>query len=441
MFNFEQHIREIRMKQHIYYHALLRVIFLILVVPISVLGQGRNPEVLIYGDGIDAYTAAIQSAKSRLHTIWVTESRDLRSSLNLPAGNIQSHNQLDGGIWAELLAKTMGSEHPNDSVVSRAKNPFNPQLVLNEMEKELDEYAHLHIYFQPGLRSVQKKRRNWQVRLNNGTRFSVRSIVDASPEGRIAQESGIQPDFGKADQEIRKTGVIVTDLGGKAQALGLTQLIPTEEENLFFTKHNPYLSPLLRDHIDDLPLLAHAGQAVGAAAAYVAFYKTTSDQIEVRQVQAELLQYGARIVPYQDILIQDPHFQAIQRIGALAIFEPTLGAEGRYLFSGEKRVTSSEIEPVLHTLFSRSQIWFKDRQLTTRSDTLSLGELLSLIKYIAHRGNELDEQVENLWSRRWGFEADFDPTMPITRRHFSVLMDEFVKPFDVRIDRQGRITR
>lgn len=416
---------------------ILVSLLLLFILPASLFGQAKKPEVLIYGDGIDAYTAAIQSAKSRLHTIWVTESRDLHSSMNLSAGNIQSHAHLDGGIWADLLAGALGSDQRKDSISARAKNPFNRQLILNEMESQIEKYPHLHIYFQPGLRTVQKNRRNWQIRLNNGTRFTVRSIVDATAEGHISQLSGIHPNFKDMQGDMQRTSVVVTDLGGETQALALAQMIPTEEYNLFFTKHNPHLSMLLQGHIDDLPLLAHAGQAVGAAAAYVAFYKTNSTKMEVRQVQAELLQYGARIMPYTDIAIEDPNFAAIQRVGALLIFEPTTDTSGHHHFSGEKSVSTTEIEPVLNALFSRSQIWFRDHQ----SEALDLGELLSLIKYIAHRGGELDSQVENLWSRRWGFEEDFDPALTITRRHFAVLMDEFVKPFDVRIDLQGQITR
>lgn len=443
MFNFDHRNRGIHMKRrsynrrHVTNRRQVTSILMLFFLPVCLLGQGKKPEVLIYGDGIDAYTAAIQSAKSKLHTIWVTESPNLPSSMSLPAGNIQSHDHLDGGIWADLLAGALGAEQRNDSISARAKNPFNPQLILNEMESQIEKYPHLHIYFQPGIRSVQKNRRNWQVRLNNGQRMTVRSIVDATPAGLISEWSGVQPNFRDMEPDMRRTGVVVTDLGERAHALALAQIIPTEDQNLFFTKHNPHLSSLLQENIDDLPLLAHAGQAVGAAAAYVAFYKTSSDQIEVRQVQAEILQYGARIMPYQDVPIQDAHFAAIQRIGALQIFEPIFDTQGHYLFSGEKSVATNEIEAVLNALFSRSQIWFRDQQ----SAAMNLGELLSLIKYIAHRGDELDTQVENLWSRRWGFEDEFDRELAITRRHFAVLMDEFVKPFDVRIDLQGQITR
>lgn len=453
MFNFERRKkerkkekprkREIQMKRiplksyQFMNNVFLIHLLLLFISPLLLFGQAKKPEVLIYGDGIDAYAAAVQSAKSRLHTIWVTESADLRSAMDLPGGNIESHVNLDGGIWADLLAGALGSDQRSDSISARAKHPFNPQLILNKMESQIDKYPHLHIYFGPGLRSVEKKRRNWQVRLSNGKRYTLRSIVDATADGRISQLSGIHLSFKDMESPMQRTGVVVTDLGGKTQTLALAQVIPTEEHNLFFTKHNPYIAPLLQKNIADLPLLAHTGQAVGAAAAYVAFYKTTSDRIEVRQVQAELLQYAARIMPYQDIPIEDPHFAAIQRIGALLIFEPEFDPNRNYLFSGEKTVSTAEIEPVLNALFSRSQIWFRDHQ----SAAMNLGELLSLIKYIAHRGDELDAQVEQLWSRRWGFEENDDLTFKISRRHFAVLMDEFVKPFDVRVDLQGQITR
>lgn len=405
----------------------------VLVTPFLSHGQARNPEVLIYGDGIDAYSAAIQSAKSNLHTIWVLESQDLSTSMALTTGSILSHQDLDGGIWADLLADV-------------AKSQFNPQLVLNAMEQEIRQYPHLHLHYNLTIRSISKKSR-WNIQLNNGLRLRVRSVVDATTTGQLAKMAKLGEmeyrtldsawQYSKLSPQIR-TSVAVSDLQHHhAYSLPLAAFLPEGDHNILLTKHNPFLANLLTGTIDDLPLLSHTGQAVGAMAAYLAFFKTTTDKIDVRQVQGELLQYGARLIPYQDIQHSDPNFKAIQRIGVTNLFDYKLDSTGRVLFAPELPVSTQEISPVLNALYSRSQIWFTDN----RSDSLSLSELLNLIKYIGQRGNELEGQVERLWSRNFSFTEPFDLTMTVNRRHVAVLLDELTKPFDVRVDLQGQVLR
>lgn len=415
--------------------------------PMWVLAQARKPEVLVYGDGMDAFTAALQSAKSNLHTVWVIPSADLRSSMNLQPGVLTQHTGLDAGIWADVLAGALSAASPTDSILNRAKTPFNDQLVLNSMDSMIRMYPHLHLHFQEGIRSASKKRQ-WQIRLQSGPSIQVRAVIDASAHGEIASMAKLPPTrfrdddlsyLGQIPEPIlTRTGVAVSDLNRPtAYSIALSTLLPEGTDNLFYTRNNPSIQPLLTGTLEDLPLLAHVGQAVGAAAGYVAFFKTTTDKIEVRQVQGELLQYGARLIPYQDITAEDPHLPAIQRVGATNLFAASIDSTGKYCFMPKKTVSTSEISPVLNQLYSRSQIWFIDH----RSDAMTLSQLLSLIKYIGQRGSELEGQVEKEWSRKLGFQDVFDLQMTINRRHAAVLLDTYCQPFDVRIDLKGRVTR
>lgn len=424
------------------------IIFLfICLLPAWVFSQARKPEVLVYGDGVDAFAAALQSAKSNLHTVWVVPAPNLRSSMDLKQGAITRSDGLDAGIWADVLAGAMGSQSPTDSLLRRAKNPINGQLILNSMDSMIRQYPHLHIHFHDGIRSANK-RRQWQIRLQSGHSMQVRAVIDASLEGEIASLAKLAPiSFRQEDLSylgqipepmLARTGVAVSDVNrSNAYSIALSTLLPQGEDNLFYTRNDPRIQTLLTGTMEDLPLLAHVGQAVGAAAAYVAFFKTTTDKIEVRQVQGELLQYGARLMPYQDILSEDPHLPAIQRVGATNLFTAAIDSSGRYGFMPDKQVSTKELEPVLNQLYSRSQIWFMDHQ----HDAMTLEDLLSLIKYIGQRGNELEGQVEKEWSRKLNFPGEFDLQMPINRRHAAVLLDTYCQPFDVRVDLDGRVTR
>lgn len=434
------------------------ILSLLISTPCLLMAQGKRPEVLIFGNGIDAYTAALQSAKSRLNTVWINEAPSLSIGLDLPSNTIEGHQQLHSGIWADLLAASMGSDTRNDSLAAVATNPLNPQLILNAMEEEMKKYPHLLLLTNAQVRSAKKTSSRWEIVLTDRQRFKVRAVVDASADGQLARLAGLQSLTNALDIDdpssresqsgvLGRTSVAVSDLGKPLPyrvplSLFIQQAPQGRKgdlrgQNIFFTRNNPTISELLTGTREDIPLLSHLGQAAGAAAGYVAFFKTTSEKIEVRQAQGELLQYGARLVPYQDVKMQDPNFAAIQRIGLTGLFPGTTDTTGNFNFDPTKEVLVEELKPILQALYSRSQIWFEEHV----DERLTLGDILSLIKYISHRGNELEAQVTRNWQRKYKFQEDFNLQSPATRIQVAVLLDEFCKPFDVRVDLQGRITR
>lgn len=428
---------------------------LFILIPALLFAQGKRPQVLVFGDGIDAYAAAIQSAKSKLNTVWIWESVNpadgLLKGISPQPGNITSHHNLDAGVWADLLATSMGNNQRSDSLASLVKRRINPQLILNAMEEELVAYPHLLVIRGGQIQSAKKRRRNWRIQLTDRRQFTIHTVVDATDNGQIGKLAGL-PDWKERTTlteeyfdstvflPLARTGVAVSDVNhSHPYTIPLGTLIPAGNHNLFYTKNTKIAPAHAVDAWNTLPLLAHIGQAVGAAAGYVAFYRTTSDKIEVRQIQGELLQYGGRLLPFQDILQEDPHFGAIQRIGATGLLRPKIsdGGKKRYLFEPDSTVSTAELRPTLNQLFSRSAVWFADHQ----SNQLTLAELMSLIKYIGHRGNELEALIEKNWERQFKFPGNYDPSMIVSRRHVAVLLDAYVKPFDVRVDLSGRITR
>ncbi len=424
-------------------------LFCLLWIPVLVCGQSKRPQVLVYGSGADAFAAAMQSAMSNLNTVWLSPDEKLVPELTTEINAIESNHRLDGGIWATLLARTMNHEERNDSIAAIAKKRINPQIAENVIHDLISQYPNLTLIRGAALRSVSKSRKNWQVELSNRVRYRVRAVVDGSPDGAlfrmalpdssVGSARTLNPDFFQHDEynPLMRTGVAVSDLGHPPYALPLAALVPSNETNLFSTRQLRVLQSLLTGGPADVPLLMHVGQAVGAAASYAAFYGTTSDKLDLRSIQGEIMQYGARIVPFQDIPIEDPHVAAIQRVGATGLLPGSFDEHGLFAFEPDKTVSTQEIAPVMHRLYSRSQIWFTDNQ----ADTMRLSDLLSLIKYVGHRGNELEGQVEKNWQRRFELDGTYDPDMPVTRRLFAVLMDAYCKPFDVKVGPDGHIYR
>ncbi len=418
--------------------------------PVLALGQkSKRPQVLVYGSGADAFAAAIQAAMSNLNTVWLSPEDKLVPELTTEVGVITSNDQLDGGIWANVLASTLNHDDRNDSIATIAKQRINPQIAENVITALIARYPNLTVVRGAELRSVKKVRRNWQVELASRARYRIRTLVDGSANGALWQlalpgttpvaKTELAPDYFQPDayDPLARTGVAVADLRHPPYTLPLAVLVPTDDSNLFAIRALPALQTLLTGSANDIPLLMHAGQAVGAAAAYTAFYETTSDKLDLRSVQGEIVQYGARLIPFQDVAAESPHFGAIQRVGATGLLPGTHTDDGLFLFEPDNTVSTDEIAGVMDRLYSRSQIWFTDNS----ADTLLLSDLLSLIKYVGHRGNELEGQVEKNWERHFRFTDAYALDMPITRRHFAVLMDAYCRPFDVKVGLDGTIFR
>ncbi|MCQ2166614.1 MAG: FAD-dependent oxidoreductase [Bacteroidales bacterium] len=74
------------------------------------------------------------------------------------------------------------------------------------------------------------------------------------------------------------------------------------------------------------PVVMELGQAAGLMAAMAAGNGCRVRELKVREIQSELLDAGARIQPYLDLMPEDPDFKALQRAGSSGAFR----AEGRF---------------------------------------------------------------------------------------------------------------
>lgn len=423
---------------------------LLFIIPFLGSAQRKRPQVLVYGYGADAYAAAVQSAMSNLNTVWVVNGDRMMPELTSESISITNYAHLDAGIWANLLAATK-REKPSDSVSSAAKRRINPRLAQDMVDSVLKTFNNLTVIEGGTLRAVKKSGKNWQVELNDRRRFKVRSVVDASTDGQLyhmvhgtLDSFSVRTDIQAAYFQsvpydgLARTGAAVGERGGKGYSLPLAALVPAGEDNLFLIRYIPAVQQLLTHTEADIPLLMHVGQAVGAAAAYTAFYQSTPAKLDVRSIQGELLQYGARLLPFVDVPLESLHFNAIQRVGATGMLLGKSDEKGHLYFDADAPVTADEVKPVLNALFSRSQIWFINH---AEVDTFTMADLFSYIKFVGQRGNELEGQVQKNWKRRYHFEGEYDEQQRATRTHVAVLLDAYCDPFDVKVGLDGTIQR
>ncbi len=411
--------------------------------------QIKKSQVLIFGDSEAAWAAAVQSARSGVNTLWLRNQKDIGTHFTKNERvQVDANHGLDAGLWAEFLSKTRGTSIPSDSISTLAKQAINPQIAKNVFAGISDSLKNLITLFDTKISSIKKSGKQWQIVLNNNDRLKVNAIVDASDNGialnLIDKEDLFTPKVNEDiliarniyDNTLFRTGLIVFEGEKEPTEIPASLLLNIPAENIFVINRYSWLGNDIRTSINSLPILIQSGQAVGASAAYCAFFKTTTDKINIRTLQGELLAYHGQIIPFQDIELHDPHFSAIQRIGATGILKGENHQNGNLLsftFDPKKTVSSKEIEPIILNLYTRSQIWFNDKNI----EKLKLADLLSLIKFTALKGEELDIDVKKGWTQRFHFAGQFDLEEDLTRRQLAVLIDYYLKPFNVKVDEKG----
>src|SRR5690606_16636332 len=137
------------------------ILWLVLSFPVIGWCQNKRPEVLIYGAGADSYAAALQSARSNLNTVWILDDNQIVPELTTQSTVITSGENLDAGLWAELLAGTLRSEKVGDSLSAIAKKRINPRIVQNVMDSTIKATRNLTVIREAKVTSVRKKGQYW----------------------------------------------------------------------------------------------------------------------------------------------------------------------------------------------------------------------------------------------------------------------------------------
>lgn len=383
--------------------------------------QTIKTKVIVVGGGAAGTGAAIQSAHSGVETLL-----------------IETGSRLGTDISAIDTASRLGLEKNLVGVYKKSQNlkvdKLDPALIPVVLKGWTDTVRNLKVMLNTGIQSIDKRGSNWRIRLTNGRKVKAEVIVDAS--GGAAAKAGAENKNGKFSRSVSKLLIspdvlysstlyrtaVVTDTSDNVIPLGA--FISSDVENLVFAGSG-----------NGRPGRLTEGQTAGATAAYCAFFGTTTKKINTRVVQGELMAYGLWLLPFEDIDLKNPHFAAVQHIGATGILKGSIKS-GKLYFMPENTVSSDEIRPELKAYYMRSQIWEPERKI----DELTLNDVLNLIKIAGHRGEELNREVEKNWNGSLGFSGKYDLEKPVSRLEFAVLLDIYLQPFSVRIDPQGRVS-
>ncbi len=393
--------------------------------------QTTKTGVLVIGNTSGSAAAAIQSARSGVKTILLTQTPAVSPAISeedLPfIEKIQNHY------------KSKSKPSQKDSL----KAPVNLMAAPVLLKSIMDTVKNLSFSLNNALVKIEKDGKGWEIRLKSGQKIKADVVIDATQNLSVAsllkidpKKTLISPELANKPLESKVYRSTVA-LGYSAQNTGGNLLIPVPLGALMPALEENFI--LVPEKIGQLKTLnMSAGQAAGTIAAFCTFFKTTSKNINIRVVQGELLAFDATLIPFSDISFTDPNALAFQRIGLSGLLKPLLMQEGNLntmRFDTTGVVITSQLKAPMKEFYSRSQIWFADN----KRDTMTIGDAISLFKFTAARGEELEKEIKEGWKESFNFHSEFDMKRAISRKEFAVLADRYLQPYNVRVDMAGNL--
>lgn len=390
-----------------------RVFFVVLAMMVfacRVNAQTIKTGVLVVGNGNNAIGAGIQAAVSGVKTVILLPGPGFELS---PVGK-----DANSGIAAEFLKRLKADNFDNATANAVLKT-------------WMDSLKNLTVMRNASWVKFKRSGNGWAMELKDGKKIKAEVLVNADKSGKVDEDlqlSRVKTPLWQSfnyENNTYRTSIAAGYFSNNntANILSLYRFLDPLQENLVA--------------LDPAQESFAAGQAAGATAAYASFYKLKTSESNLKTIQGELINYKQDIVPFKDITQADSNWRAIQFIGLAGLLKADISGEQRY-FRPEQPVTSEEVKPVIKEYYYKAQIWFDDH----KSDQMTIGNVLDMVCVVGHKAlKNTTEEVKKKWKTTYHFNTEFDPGRVVTRREFAVLVSEYLKPFDVKIDRTGRVLR
>jgi hypothetical protein len=374
-------------------------------------GQTVKTGVLVVGNGSNALGAGIQAAKSGVKTTLLLTEVGFSPTFSPKA--------ILSGVERDFL-----------KAISASKK-VSPLDNTNDLIKLFtDTIKNLTIIKSASWSKFKRSGSGWVVELSNKSTIKAEVLVDADHSGKLKQALAIDykvPVWQALDYNDNsyKTSIAAGfPMGGtNANVLSLYQfLIPGLDNFLALNPDQESFS---------------GGQAAGATAAYAAFFHRKTSESNLKNIQGELINFRLSIMPFSDVNDLDSNWKAMQFVGLSGILKAEL-ANGTASFQPEKAVTTAEITQPLKNHFYKAQIWFDDH----KGQDMTIGATIDLVCYTGGRSPLTTRaEIVKYWKTKFKFKSEFDEKRIINRREFAVLFYSYNNPFNVIVDKTGRITR
>jgi hypothetical protein len=273
-------------------------------------------------------------------------------------------------------------------------------------------------------------------RIKGLVRLTVNHLVDPFGQTEPLYRTGIAVGDYPIDHHHKKNpaapDIDFIQIRAASYNIPLGALIPNSHPNLIVAEKSISISNIVNGATRLQPVVLGIGQAAGALAALSARQRRTPASIPVREVQQELLQHGAYLMPYLDVPHTDPHFVAIQQIGATGILKGT-GIPYKWAnqtwFYPDKHLTEYELLEGLRSYYTAL-----DNRRDASGAPLQLPYLQQLLTAV--RPDITAAVIQKVWSDK-GLGNPLTDKHHFTRRELAVLLQTILNPFDIPVNYSG----
>lgn len=379
--------------------------------------QTLRPGVLVVGNGNAAAAAAIQSAMSGVET-----------TILLQAGGFDIspiNDDLSSGIQATFLQKIRNAKNIKDSTQAVT---FDKILANEVLKKWTDSTKKLTVISNVMWVKADGGTNSSVLKLSDGRTIRPKVLInpaDTKLNDALKINLGVKtPEKIEYTKTIYRTSVAsgMKLNGTTANSFSLYHLLLPEKDNFVW--------------ISD-PQSMLIGQAAGATAAFAAFYGFKTSESKLKEIQGELIAYKLNLMPFADVKQTDSNWKAIQFVGVTGVLKAEF-ANGNLVFAPDKLVTTAEIRQPIKDSYYKAQIWFDDY----KSDIITIGAAMEMISYVGNQAlDAMKKDIPKKWKTGYRFKTDFDAERQINKRELAVLLQNYMPPFNVTIDKTGRIIR
>lgn len=380
--------------------------------------QTVKPDVFVIGNGNAAVAAAIQAAQSNVKTVLLLQAGGFDIE---PIGK-----DLHSGVQATFLNKIKKFKQLNDSI---GEVQFDKQTANQVLIQWTDSIKNLTVIKNVQWVKADRSGKGWVFKLSDGKTIRPEIFVNVADQKLNAALKidasmvGTWQNF-SYENPIYKTNIAAgKQINGSTNTIfSLYQLLMPTQENLVYVSD---------------PASMLMGQAGGAVAAFAGFFDKRTSESNLKKIQGELIAFNSNLMPFVDVGIKDASWKAIQMVGISGVIKAE-ETNGKLLFNGEKLVSTADIKQVVKDHYYKAQIWFDDY----KSDVITIGAALDMICYVGNKAPESTlKEVEKKWKTTYAFTSKFEAERQISRRELAVLLQDYMPPFNVTVDKTGKIIR
>jgi len=374
--------------------------------------QTLKTDVLVIGNGNTAVAAGLQAAISGVKTTILLQADGFDISA--------IDNGLSSGIQATFLQKTRNAKQIKDSLQTPI---FNAQTANEVLKAWTDSLKNLSIIRNVTWVKAERSGKNWSFKLSNGSTLKPKVLINPGDEklNNALKISTTKNGWTVLDYSntIYRTSVAG---GPNATLFSMYQFFVPAQENLIWIS-------------DTKNMLL--GQAGGATAAYAAFFNTKTSLSKLKTIQGELINYKLNLIPFSDIKNTDSNWKAIQFVGVTGVLKAEIN-EVMANFYPNKLVSTTEVKQPIKDYFYKAQIWFDDYT----NLQMTIGSTIDMVCYVGNKALiSTKKEIEKKWKTTYQFKTELDLNRSINRREFAVLVQDYMPPFNVNIDKDGKVVR